>query len=101
MLSHKAKKARFFDNTNPQHLAWLKRKLARGHRYRRKYRRGGREAHQPRHLQSRRPAMSYWWEALMVVGYHGAAGKAVVTTRREAWAAAQLAKSKANRFGGV
>lgn len=45
--------------------------------------------------------MSYWWEALMVVGYHGAAGKAVVTTRREAWAAAQLAKSKANRFGGV
>jgi len=92
-----------FNEQNPQHLAWLKRKLANRDRYQR------RQAHRqpsglktirlrlPRHLQSLPPAYSYWWGKMIAMQRNPLTGAPVLKTRLQWWTEAHDERAKEQR----
>lgn len=77
-----------FNAANPQHLAWLKRKLANRDRYERRMRRqptGLKTFKRCAHLRSRAPAWSPWWEKLVAMQRNAVLGTPILKTRREWW----------------
>jgi hypothetical protein len=80
---------RGFNANNPQHLGWLKRKLANRARYERHRRRASGQTTmrlRPRHLQSRKPALSPWWDRPVVVSRGAITGRPQYSTRRVVFA---------------
>lgn len=80
---------RGFNAANPQHLAWLKRKIANADRYERRSRRRASGLttmrRRPRHLTNRPQPRSPWWDRQVEYKRDAITGKPSLMSRALMW----------------